>query len=338
MPGVELGLSVGGLALAALGHDAPGFVQGLTQRLPHSCADGAGLAVHLTLQPPDDGALALDGAAHALELAGMGIAPGFASQLLALLGKGLLQIDPHLLGRFHQLGASSLQQTAVGGVGNRLVLHRAVHDHAGEFLRLDQLELDSHVDGLRQQFLHTFFAQQLAEFDQGRGVAGAVVFKVRLAREELPARRLAPTLNHALVGLIEGVIEVQQRDHDAQRHTGASGIAGHRGALYLFSEEVQVRHGHTGATFAGEDLGHPCFDLLPGHARGQHGQRMAQIDHVVNTRTEEIVGGGAGKQHGRTPRKLPLLEIKLGDSSIGIHPTKPVFMRAQGVLQGGLLL
>jgi hypothetical protein len=39
---------------------------------------------------------------------------------------------------------------------------------------------------------------------------------------------------------------------------------------------------------------------------------MAQVDHVVDARAEEIVGGGAGKHHGRTPRKLPLLEIKLG--------------------------
>lgn len=29
---------------------------------------------------------------------------------------------------------------------------------------------------------------------------------------------------------------------------------------------------------------------------------------------------------------------KLGDSSIGIHPKKPVFMRAQGVLQGGTII
>lgn len=30
---------------------------------------------------------------------------------------------------------------------------------------------------------------------------------------------------------------------------------------------------------------------------GQHSQRMAQIDHVIDARVEEIFGGGAGKQH-----------------------------------------
>ena len=92
------------------------------------------------------------------------------------------------------------------------------------------------------------------------------------------------------------------------------------GTLHLLPEEVQVGHDHTGATSARQDLGHPCFDLLQGHARGQHSQRMAQIDYVIYARTEEIIGGGTGKQHGRTPRNLPLLEFKLRVSAIGNHP------------------
>ena len=72
----------------------------------------------------------------------------------------------------------------------------------GEFLRLDQFEIHRHVDGLRQQLLHAFFAQQLAKLEQSGGVAVAVVFKARLAREELPSGCLAPTLNHALVGVL----------------------------------------------------------------------------------------------------------------------------------------
>lgn len=33
--------------------------------------------------------------------------------------------------------------------------------------------------------------------------------------EELPARGIGPAGQHALVGLVEGVLEVQQRDYDA---------------------------------------------------------------------------------------------------------------------------
>jgi hypothetical protein len=47
---------------------------------------------------------------------------------------------------------------------------------------------------------------------------------------------------------------------------------------------------------------------------------MAQVDHVVDARAKEIVGGGAGKHHGRTPRKQPLLDIKPGVRTIGNHP------------------
>lgn len=50
---------------------------------------------------------------------------------------------------------------------------------------------------------------------------------------------------------------------------------------------------------------------LAGHARGQHRQRRAQVNHVIDARAEEFGGGGAGKHQSRTPRKNPLLEIKL---------------------------
>lgn len=176
-----------------------GFVQGLAQCFAHGSPDGAGLSFDLALQSTHDGALAFDGPAHALELAGVGVSPGLAPELFALFGKRLLQINPRILGRLHQLGARNFQQAAVCGVGDCLVLHRAVHDHALELFCLDQLEFDGHVDGLRQQLFHAFLAQQLAELDQSGGVAGLTVFIVRTAREELPTRRIGPARHHALV-------------------------------------------------------------------------------------------------------------------------------------------
>ncbi len=80
----------------------------------------------------------------------------------------------------------------------------------------------------------------------------------------------------------------------------------------MFTEKIQVKHGHACAALAAEDLGHTRFDLLSRHARGQQRQRMAQVDHVIDARAEEIVGGRAGKDRGRTPRNQPLLEIELG--------------------------
>jgi hypothetical protein len=108
---------------------------------------------------------------------------------------------------------------------------------------------------------------------------------------------IAPALDHPFVRLVEGVLEIQEADHDAQRHARTPGVAGDRHALHLFAKEVQVRQGRTGAALAGENLSHPRLDLLPGHARGQHGQRLPQVDHVIDARAEKIVAGGAGKLH-----------------------------------------
>ena len=143
----------------------------------------------------------------------MDITPGIAAEVLALLGKRLLQIDPDLLGRFNQFGANILQPTAVGVVRNRFEPPRVVHHHPAELLGFHQLEFDSYVDGLLQLFLLALFAQQPAKFDRRGGVARMVVLKVRLPREELPSRRLAPALDNSFLGLVQCVLEVQQRDH-----------------------------------------------------------------------------------------------------------------------------
>lgn len=140
----------------------------------------------------------------------MGEAPGLAAQLLAFLGKGLLERNAGILGCSHQLDPCDLQQPAVRRVGDGLLLHRAVHDDSTELLRLDELELDGHIDGLGQQLFYTVLAQQFAKLHQRGGVTRRAVFKVRLTCEELPCWRLAPALNHTLVRLVEGVLQIQQ--------------------------------------------------------------------------------------------------------------------------------
>lgn len=98
-------------------------------------------------------------------------------------------------------------------------------------------------------------------------------------------------------------------------------------------KRIQIGQSLTGTAFAGKYLGQPRFNLLPGHARGQHGQRIAQVDHMVDARAEEIGDGGAGKQRGITPRNQRRSTIKPGVPPIGDHPRCSVFMRALGVVQ-----
>jgi len=111
---LPVGLSIRRFALTALGHDAPGIVQSLGERLSHSLPDGAGLAVNLALHVANDGALALDSPAHALELAGMCIAPGIETQLLALFDKGLRSTPASLAASTSLARAVSSKRLSVG--------------------------------------------------------------------------------------------------------------------------------------------------------------------------------------------------------------------------------
>lgn len=66
VPGVELAPAVDRLALAALGHDARGLVQGMAQCFSHRRPNAAGLESDFAAQAGHDGSLAPDGAAQVL--------------------------------------------------------------------------------------------------------------------------------------------------------------------------------------------------------------------------------------------------------------------------------
>ena len=136
------------------------------------------LALHLTQQPPQHGALAVDRLAQTLELARMRIAACLAQQLRPFAHKGLLEGDARLLGGIDQLAARHLQQTAVGGMSHGLGLYRRVHHYGLQVLLADQLELHGQLHGLRQQLFHAFFSDELAELDQQAAIAGRAWLEV----------------------------------------------------------------------------------------------------------------------------------------------------------------
>jgi hypothetical protein len=86
---------------------------------------------------------------------------------------------------------------------------------------------------------------------------------------------IAPALDHPFVRLVEGVLEIQEADHDAQRHARTPGVAQALAALHLFTKQIEIGHGDARARLAREQMRHRAFDLLSGHARGQHRQRVA---------------------------------------------------------------
>ncbi len=314
VPAVQLGLTALDLLALGLIEDPASLGQGAGHGLPRGLAQRAEFAVNLPAQAADDGALALERLAHALVLLGMGVAPSLATQVVAFLGEGLLQFDTLILRSSHQLGASGLQHLGIRGVGDGLVLDGGVDDDGRQAGLGDELQREGHIDRLLQQGLHTFFAHGLAEVDQSGGVAGPAVLEVIHTREVLPGGRLGPALNDALVALVESVLEVQQRDHQAQRQARPTGRRD-TGTDHLghAAEQIHVLNVATGADGLGEQVGDRGFQFLPGHAGRQHGQRVAQIDHLIQAAAEKVGRIGHRGDLPKTPRKRGYLGVKLGE-------------------------
>jgi hypothetical protein len=110
VPALELGAVVHCLAACRLRDHAFGLAQGLAQGFLCGLAERAHFASHFALQPPDDGALAFDDFAHALELTGMGVMTNPIVQQLAFFGVGLLELNAIGLGHLDHLGPGRLQQ------------------------------------------------------------------------------------------------------------------------------------------------------------------------------------------------------------------------------------
>ena len=161
-----------------------------------------------------------------------------------------------------------------------------------ELALLDHPHRHGGFDGGLEQLLDTGLTQHTAKAPDLRGVARQAWLVVRHAAEELPDHVLAPALAQFFIAEVEGVLEVQQRDHQAQRQARATGVAQARaGELRGGSEEVGILNHAAAAVLVRKHRGQRGLDLGPGHARGQHHQRMAHVDHRVQPGAEKVVGG-----------------------------------------------
>ncbi len=277
-------------------------------------AQRAELAVDLPAQAAHVGALALERLAHALLLLGMRVPPSLAAQVAAFLGEGLLQFGPLVLGGRHQLGPCGLQHLGICGVGNDLMLDRRVHNDGGQAGLGYELQGESYIDRLLQHGLYTFFAHGLAEMEELSGVTGPAVLEVIHAPEALPGRRLGPAFDDAFSALVEGVLEVQQRDHQAQWQAGSTGRRD-AGSDHLghAAEQIHVLNVATGADRLCKQMRDRGFQFLLGHAIGQDHERMSQIDHLIQAAAEKVGRIGHRGDLPKTPRKRGYLGVKLGE-------------------------
>jgi hypothetical protein len=257
------------------------------------------LTLHFTHDDAQDRALALDHFFQTTKLLGVRVTTGTAAQFLALFGKRLLELDARALGGADHLVARDLQQAAVHGVRDGLLLDRCIDNHSLQLVGLDRLDGHRRFNGGLEQLLQTFFAKIVPKPPDLRGVARQPVLVVLHAAEELPKHVLAPARADLLVAEIKTVLEVQQAGHQADRQPGTPGVAD-AGAFQhqRGTEHVLAFEELTLASLALEFGRHRRFDLIPGKPPRQHRQWIVQFDHRVDAGAEKV-----GRLHLRIPQE-----------------------------------
>ena len=209
------------LAVALLGANALGTLKphcksaqgiravGLVRRRAacgHRGLIGTQLALHFAHHDAQNGSLALDSLAQALQLLRMTLAAGLAAKGLAFLGEGLLAGNAGSPSSADHLVTGELQQAAVHRVGDGLGWHGAVDDDALEIGGAHSLDQHRVFDSDLKQLLQAVLAEQAPEAADLRGVARQARLLVVHAAEELPLHGLGPAFDEFFVAEVETVL------------------------------------------------------------------------------------------------------------------------------------
>ena len=170
---------------------------------------------------------------------------------------------------------------------------------------------------MRKQPFAAGFADALAPAHQAGRIARQLVAEVLLAAEVLPVRVLDPALDHFLVAQRVGVLQVQQRGHQARRQRRPA-----RGRRELRAP-----------------LG---TERLPVDQLGQPHQFVTLVDQVHQFRSEQVVVGRLLwwlRAH-RAPAAVCKESISIRPVPCNLHhrhpPSQHASMRVAGVVQGRL--
>lgn len=177
----------------------------------------------------------------------------------------LAQAQAIFFGHLHEVLSSLLQQTAVGGVRDRLRHDGRGDDDAVHVGGLHDATAPGGLEGRHEQRLHAVFSNALPPTREAARIDERFGLEVHLAAEVLPIRVLDPGVDHGFVGGVEGVLQVEQ-----------SGIQ-------------PGRQGRA-ASSRGEGLAKGALDLGPVDHASQAHQRMAHIDQLVEPRDEQLFG------------------------------------------------
>jgi hypothetical protein len=141
-----------------------------------------------------------------------------------------------------------------------------------------------------EQFIHALFTPSFTKPPQLCGSPLPLVIKIFVSRKVLPGEGLVPALYHVFVTPVEGVLEVQEGHHQMGWQTSTASV---RDDVTSYNrnriKQVQILKLLARFDLASPALGQRYFDFLPRHAIGQRHQRMAQIDHLIQAVTENII-------------------------------------------------
>ena len=110
-------------------------------------------------------------------------------------------------------------------MGDRLLLHGGVDDHALKLGLLHRADGHRRLDRGLEQLLDAGLAEHSAESVRSAWRRTAAGVEVELAAEELEVDVLRPALDERLVALAVGVLQVEERDHQPHGQPRATGGA-----------------------------------------------------------------------------------------------------------------
>jgi len=149
-------------------------------------------------------------------------------------------------------------------MGDGLLHDGGVDRHPLQAARIEGPGLLPGQDRLRQHPLHPFLPNPLAPTGQRRRVNRRPMLKERLAGEVLVIGIFDPTRDHRLVRESKRVLQIEQPgDHPGRRGRAAGA--------------------------RGEEPGPLRLEHLPVDQRGEFHQLVARVDHVDQTRAQQVV-------------------------------------------------
>jgi len=221
-------------------------------------------AADIADHPAEPDAQELEFAPRPFELVGMAIPADHDRGALGHTAIALPQRHAMALGEIDQLLQRAMAQPRVGGMRDRLRLHRGVDHHAFEITGRQCPGLVRHRQALLDQRDELLLPQPLPPMRQGRAVEWQLVTEAHFTAEVLVIGVLQPAQAQRLIRQVVHVLQDEQPCDQARRQRWL-------------------------ARTWRADAGKPAVEKPPIDLARQPHQRMAEVDDVLQRRPQQIL-------------------------------------------------